>query len=271
MPTLPGSRGRARGPPRRGVVQAQHGGQGYEPSPEAPPAPVTRRPYPCRMASGPGQADARRHRGALGGALGGRRHLPLRPPGRPARRVRDRHAAADRVRLAPRRHRLRLHPDRRDRPLPADARQGRLLPDRLGRQRPRHRAPGAELLRRALRPVAAVSTRVPAAVPRRRPERRATSSRLPAELRRALRRADGHRRGRRSRSCSAASGCRFDWSLLYTTIGDLSRRTSQVAFLRNLARGEAYSADAPTLWDVDDRTAVAQAEIEDRERRAPTT
>ena len=61
-------------------------------------------------------------------------------------------------------------------------------------------------------------------------------------------------------------GLSVDWSLLYTTIDDVSRRTSQLAFLRNLARGEAYSAEAPTLWDVDDRTAVAQAEIEDRER-----
>ncbi|HET9730006.1 MAG TPA: valine--tRNA ligase, partial [Acidimicrobiia bacterium] len=41
--------------------------------------------------------------------------------------------------------------------------------------------------------------------------------------------------------------------------------TSQRAFLRNVARGEAYRADAPTLWDVDYRTAVAQAELEDRE------
>ncbi len=61
-------------------------------------------------------------------------------------------------------------------------------------------------------------------------------------------------------------GQSFDWSFQYETINDLSRRTSQVAFLRNLARGEAYSAEAPTVWDVDDRTAVAQAEIEDRER-----
>jgi valyl-tRNA synthetase len=60
-------------------------------------------------------------------------------------------------------------------------------------------------------------------------------------------------------------GLSFDWSLLYTTVGDVSRRASQLAFLRNLERGEAYSADAPTVWDVDDRTAVAQAEIEDRE------
>src|SRR6202042_3299324 len=40
---------------------------------------------------------------------------------------------------------------------------------------------------------------------------------------------------------------------------------SQLAFLRNLARGEAYQAEAPALWDVTFRTAVAQAEIEDRE------
>ena len=60
-------------------------------------------------------------------------------------------------------------------------------------------------------------------------------------------------------------GMSFDWSLLYTTVGDVSRRASQLAFLRNLERGEAYSADAPTVWDVDDRTAVAQAEIEDRD------
>jgi valyl-tRNA synthetase len=60
-------------------------------------------------------------------------------------------------------------------------------------------------------------------------------------------------------------GLSVDWTLTYTTIGTQARRTSQRAFLRNLARGEAYKADAPTLWDVDDRTAVAQAELEDRE------
>ncbi len=60
-------------------------------------------------------------------------------------------------------------------------------------------------------------------------------------------------------------GLSVDWSLTYTTIGRQAQRTSQRAFLRNLARGEAYRADAPTLWDVDFRTAVAQAELEDRE------
>ena len=61
-------------------------------------------------------------------------------------------------------------------------------------------------------------------------------------------------------------GLSVDWSLLYTTIGDDSRRISQRAFLRNLARGEAYRASAPTLWDVTFQTAVAQAELEDREQ-----
>jgi valyl-tRNA synthetase len=61
-------------------------------------------------------------------------------------------------------------------------------------------------------------------------------------------------------------GLSVDWSLTYATIGDRSRAVSQRAFLRNLARGEAYSADAPTLWDVTYQTAVAQAELEDRER-----
>jgi valyl-tRNA synthetase len=61
-------------------------------------------------------------------------------------------------------------------------------------------------------------------------------------------------------------GLSVDWSLLYTTISDESRRVSQRAFLRNLRRGEAYLAEAPTLWDVTYRTAVAQAELEDRER-----
>ena len=60
-------------------------------------------------------------------------------------------------------------------------------------------------------------------------------------------------------------GLSVDWELTYTTVGERARRASQRAFLRNLARDEAYQADAPTMWDVDDQTAIAQAEIEDRE------
>ncbi|HEV3212738.1 MAG TPA: valine--tRNA ligase [Acidimicrobiales bacterium] len=60
-------------------------------------------------------------------------------------------------------------------------------------------------------------------------------------------------------------GLSVDWSLEYATVGVRSRRQSQRAFLRMLARGEAYSTEAPTLWDVDFRTAVSQAEMEDRD------
>ena len=54
--------------------------------------------------------------------------------------------------------------------------------------------------------------------------------------------------------------------MTYTTIGTLAQRISQRSFLGLLARGEAYQLEAPTLWDVDFQTAVAQAELEDRER-----
>jgi len=59
-------------------------------------------------------------------------------------------------------------------------------------------------------------------------------------------------------------GLSVDWSLTYSTIGRASQRASQRGFMRMLARGEAYQSEAPTLWDVDFRTAVAQAELEDR-------
>ena len=61
-------------------------------------------------------------------------------------------------------------------------------------------------------------------------------------------------------------GVSVDWKMTYQTIDAHSRAASQRAFLRNLARGEAYQSEAPTLWDVTFRTAVAQAELEDRER-----
>jgi valyl-tRNA synthetase len=61
-------------------------------------------------------------------------------------------------------------------------------------------------------------------------------------------------------------GISVDWKMTYQTIGSNARAISQRAFLHNLARNEAYQTEAPTLWDVTFRTAVAQAELEDRER-----
>jgi valyl-tRNA synthetase len=60
-------------------------------------------------------------------------------------------------------------------------------------------------------------------------------------------------------------GLSVNWDALYTTISDDSVKVSQLAFLRNLARGEAYLAEAPTMWDVTFQTAVAQAEMEARD------
>jgi valyl-tRNA synthetase len=60
-------------------------------------------------------------------------------------------------------------------------------------------------------------------------------------------------------------GLSVDWDLLYTTVSDDSIAVAQKAFLRNVSRGEAYLAEAPTMWDVTFQTAVAQAELEARD------
>jgi valyl-tRNA synthetase len=62
-------------------------------------------------------------------------------------------------------------------------------------------------------------------------------------------------------------GLSIDWSQTYQTISPDAQAVSQKAFLNNLARAEAYQAMAPTLWDVTFRTAVAQAELEDRDQQ----
>ena len=61
-------------------------------------------------------------------------------------------------------------------------------------------------------------------------------------------------------------GLSVDWDMTYATVDPHCQRVAQRGFLRNLERGEAYQAEAPVLWDIDYRTAVAQAELEDRER-----
>jgi valyl-tRNA synthetase len=61
-------------------------------------------------------------------------------------------------------------------------------------------------------------------------------------------------------------GLSVDWSMTYATIAPDAQRVSQIMFLRLLAKKLAYQVEAPTLWDVDFKTAVAQAELEDREQ-----
>jgi valyl-tRNA synthetase len=57
----------------------------------------------------------------------------------------------------------------------------------------------------------------------------------------------------------------LDWSLQYATIDDHCRKVSQISFLDLVKKGKAYSAEAPVMWDTDFKSAVAQAEIEDKE------
>ncbi|HEX6238781.1 MAG TPA: valine--tRNA ligase [Acidimicrobiales bacterium] len=60
-------------------------------------------------------------------------------------------------------------------------------------------------------------------------------------------------------------GLSVDWEHSYRTIGPESITASQRGFLRLVRRDLAYRSGAPTLWDVDFGTAVAQAELADRE------
>ena len=60
-------------------------------------------------------------------------------------------------------------------------------------------------------------------------------------------------------------GLSVDWRLAYTTISERAQRISQRGFLELFAQGHVYRREAPTLWDVDFRTAVAQAELVDKE------
>jgi valyl-tRNA synthetase len=60
-------------------------------------------------------------------------------------------------------------------------------------------------------------------------------------------------------------GLSVDWSTAYRTVSDAAQAVSQRAFLHHFARGEAYLAEGPSLWDVTFGSAVAQAELEDRD------
>ncbi len=60
-------------------------------------------------------------------------------------------------------------------------------------------------------------------------------------------------------------GQSVDWTQTYRSNGARATKASQRGFLRLVQRDLAYRSESPTLWDVDFRTAVAQAELEDRE------
>lgn len=60
-------------------------------------------------------------------------------------------------------------------------------------------------------------------------------------------------------------GYSIDWKDEYSTIDSKSRIIAQLSFIDLFHKDLIYQSNAPTMWDIDFQTAVAQAEIEDRE------
>jgi len=59
-------------------------------------------------------------------------------------------------------------------------------------------------------------------------------------------------------------GLSVDWRLEYQTIDDHCRNVAQLSFRDLFEKDEVYTSEAPTMWDADFQTAVAQAEVEDK-------
>jgi len=61
-------------------------------------------------------------------------------------------------------------------------------------------------------------------------------------------------------------GHSYDWDLLYTTISKEAQKVSQTSFLELAKKKLAYRSEEPVIWCTYHKTALAQAEIEDKER-----
>ena len=163
-----------------------------------------------------------------------------------------------------------LHAHRPHGSVQAHAGRRGLLPDGLGRQRPGHRASRAELLRGPLRPRRSPTTRrstVDAGATRRRGARRGE----PQQLHRALRRLTVEDE-KAFEALFRRLGLSVDWPRTYTTIGERLAAGLAACVPALAARGSRLHGRG--AHDVGRRlpTAVAQAEIEDREiATAPTT
>ena len=187
-------------------------------------------------------------------------------PRREGRDLLHRHPATDRVGLAAHGHRVRLRPDRRHRPLPAHAGPEVFYPmgwddNGLPTERRVQNYYGV-----ALRPLAPLRPRLRAA---RRPGQGRRPG-LPAQLHRAVPRA--HRQDEQAfEDLWRRLGLSVDWTLDYATIDDRSRRRASACSCTSWRAARPTPTEAPTLWDVDFQTAVAQAELEDREQPAHTT
>lgn len=61
-------------------------------------------------------------------------------------------------------------------------------------------------------------------------------------------------------------GLSYDWSQQYSTINKHCQKISQVSFLDLVEKNQVYSTYSPCMWDTTFQTAVAQAEVEEREK-----
>lgn len=61
-------------------------------------------------------------------------------------------------------------------------------------------------------------------------------------------------------------GLSVDWKQTYATIDKHCQIVSQYSFLDLVDKKFVYNSESPTTWDTDFKSAIAQAEIEDRER-----
>ena len=62
-------------------------------------------------------------------------------------------------------------------------------------------------------------------------------------------------------------GISVDWKQQYETINSHCQKISQLSFLDLFSKKQVYSVEAPNMWDTTFQTAVAQAEVEDREQQ----
>ncbi len=67
------------------------------------------------------------------------------------------------------------------------------------------------------------------------------------------------------RALFTSTALSVDWAQEYHTISESSRRLSQLSFLDLHRKGKAYRQLQPMLWDPVDQTAIAQAEVVDKE------
>ncbi len=65
-----------------------------------------------------------------------------------------------------------------------------------------------------------------------------------------------------------ALGISVDWSLLYSTINPFCQKLSQLSFIDIYKKGRVYRQEGPTAWCPVCQTAIAQAELEDAQRKS---